>query len=64
MDQLPRSGRRAVVFDMEWNQPLPWNQYPHVPKALMPGEIIQIGAVMLDPEGKPLGEFSASVKPR
>ena len=64
MDQLPRPGRRAVVFDMEWNQPLPWKEYPHVPKALMPGEIIQIGAVMLDPEGKPMGEFSASVKPR
>ena len=58
------TGRRAVVFDMEWNQPLPWKEYPHVPKALMPGEIIQIGAVMLDPLGKPVGEFSASVKPR
>ena len=64
MDQLPKPGRRAIVFDMEWNQPLPWKQYPHVPKALMPGEIIQIGAVMLDPQGKPMGEFSVSVKPR
>jgi inhibitor of KinA sporulation pathway (predicted exonuclease) len=64
MDPVPAAGRRAVVFDMEWNQPLPWKEYPHVPKALMPGEIIQWGAVMLDPQGKPMGEFSASVKPR
>ena len=45
MDQLPKPGRRAVVFDMEWNQPLPWKQYPHVPKALMPGEIIDEDAL-------------------
>ncbi len=64
MDQASGVGRRAIVFDMEWNQPLPWKEYPHVPKALMPGEIIQIGAVMLDSQGRNIGEFSASVKPR
>jgi inhibitor of KinA sporulation pathway (predicted exonuclease) len=64
MDIPNTPGRRAVVFDMEWNQPLPWKQYPHVPKSLMPGEIIQIGAVMLDAAGKSMGEFSISVRPK
>ena len=41
-------GRYIVALDMEWNQPLPWKQYPRVPKAMLPGEIIQIGAVRLE----------------
>lgn len=57
-------GRNIVALDMEWNQPLPWKEYPHVPRALMPGEIIQIGAVKLNPDGAPLGELRLSVRPR
>ena len=57
-------GRNIVALDMEWNQPLPWKEYPRVPKALMPGEIIQIGAVKLGPDGKQLSELRLSVRPR
>ncbi len=57
-------GRTIIALDMEWNQPLPWKQYPHVPKALLPGEIIQIGAVRVDPEGRTAGELRISVRPR
>ncbi|MBP5492069.1 MAG: exonuclease domain-containing protein [Clostridiales bacterium] len=35
-----------VVFDMEWNQPIPYIPSPIDPK-LLPGEIIEIGAVKL-----------------
>lgn len=53
-----------IIFDMEWNQPLPWKQYPKVSKALLMGEIIQIGAIKLNGEGKRIGEFRCSVRPR
>ena len=33
-----------VVFDMEWNQPIPYMPSPVDPK-ILPGEIIEIGAV-------------------
>ena len=32
-------GRYVIALDMEWNQPLPWKQYPHVPKAMLQGNI-------------------------
>jgi len=57
-------GKNIVALDMEWNQPLPWKQYPRVPKALFPGEIIQIGAVKLSPAGEKLGELRLAVRPR
>lgn len=57
-------GRNIVALDMEWNQPLPWKEYPRVPKALMPGEIIQIGAVKLSPDGQLLSELRLSVRPK
>ena len=57
-------GRNIVALDMEWNQPLPWKEYPRVPKALMPGEIIQIGAVKLAPDGQQLSELRLSVRPK
>lgn len=56
--------RSVIALDMEWNQPVPWKQYPQVPKALMPGEIIQIGAVRLGPEGSAADELRISVRPR
>ena len=57
-------GRYIVALDMEWNQPLPWKQYPRVPKAMLPGEIIQIGAVKVSPSGETAGELRISVRPR
>ena len=57
-------GRYIVALDMEWNQPLPWKQYPRVPKAMLPGEIIQIGAVKVDPAGEAVDELRLSVRPR
>ena len=57
-------GRYIVALDMEWNQPLPWKQYPRVPKAMLPGEIIQIGAVKVDPAGEAVDEMRLSVRPR
>ena len=58
------SDRYVIALDMEWNQPLPWKQYAQVPKALMPGEIIQIGAVKVDPAGRTVDELRLSVRPR
>ena len=57
-------GRYIVALDMEWNQPLPWKQYPRVPKAMLPGEIIQIGAVKVSPAGETVSELRLSVRPR
>ena len=57
-------GRNIIALDMEWNQPLPWKEYPRVPKALMPGEIIQIGAVKLGQDGQQRSELRLSVRPR
>ena len=57
-------GRYIVALDMEWNQPLPWKQYPRVPKAMLPGEIIQIGAVKVSPAGETVDELRISVRPR
>ena len=57
-------GRYVIALDMEWNQPVPWKQYPHVPKAMLPGEIIQIGAVKLDPAGNAVDELRLGVRPR
>ena len=48
----------------KWNQPVPWKQYPQVPKAMLPGEIIQIGAVKLDPAGNAVDELRLGVRPR
>ena len=59
-----RQGRHSILLDMEWNQPLPWKNYPHVPKALMPGEIIQIGAVKLDAQMRRIAEVKISVRPK
>ena len=57
-------GRYIVALDMEWNQPVPWKQYPKVPKAMLPGEIIQIGAVKVDPAGNVESELRIGVRPR
>ena len=56
--------KNIIALDMEWNQPLPWKEYPQVPKALMPGEIIQIGAVKLSPAGEELSRLQLHIRPK
>ncbi len=55
-----------VVFDMEWNQPIPYIPSPIDPK-ILPGEIIEIGAVkveMLSPNEYKLSRpFSVTIRP-
>ena len=53
-----------VVLDLEWNQAMSskssiFNKLP----IHLSGEIIQIGAVKLDDELRPVGEYQADVKP-
>ena len=54
-----------IVLDMEWNQP--WPGSPSSKKVLpvaIRGEIIQIGAVRLTPEGAPADEFQIMIAPK
>lgn len=54
-----------IVLDMEWNQP--WPGSPSAKKVLpvaIRGEIIQIGAVRLSPEGDPADEFQIMIAPK
>ena len=54
-----------IVLDMEWNQP--WPGSPSAKKVLpvpIRGEILQIGAVRLTPEGAPGDEFQILIKPK
>lgn len=54
-----------IVLDMEWNQP--WPGSPSSKKVLpvsIRGEIIQIGAVRLTPEGAPADEFQVMITPK
>lgn len=50
-----------VVFDMEWNQPIPYIPSPVDPKTL-PGEIIEIGAVKLRMNSEKDYEFSRPLR--
>ncbi|MCQ2517052.1 MAG: exonuclease domain-containing protein [Saccharofermentans sp.] len=59
------NGDIFIVFDMEWNQPLPGKEYPFEVSALT-GEIIEIGAVKYVYESGTLIEkdhFSYDIKP-
>ena len=47
-----------IVFDLEWNQGDTGQEEPGIPF-----EIIEIGAVKLDQEGRVAGKFSQLVKP-
>ncbi len=54
-----------IVLDMEWNQP--WPGSPSSKKVLpvaIRGEIIQIGAVRLMPDGAPGDEFQIMIAPK
>jgi len=58
-------GDTFIVFDLEWNQPLPGKEYPFEVSALS-GEIIEIGAVRYVYENGTIhvrGEFSVDIKP-
>ena len=46
-----------IVFDLEWNQGDTGQEEPGIPF-----EIIEIGAVKLDQEGRVAGKFSQLVK--
>ena len=55
-----------VVFDMEWNQPIPYIPSPIDPK-ILPGEIIEIGAVkvemLAENEYRLSRPFSVTIRP-
>ena len=60
-----RSGAVFIVFDLEWNQPLPGRHYGFDTSRLT-GEIIEIGAVRYiydDGVLRPDGVFSRDIKP-
>lgn len=53
---------KYIVLDLEWNRPEHRNRLVKTPIALH-GEIIQIGAVMLNEELEEIGSFEAKVRP-
>ena len=55
-----------IVFDLEWNQPIPGKEY-NIDVSSLTGEIIEIGAVKLIYTGgrlMPHGEFSRDIRPK
>ena len=52
-----------IVFDMEWNQPYPGEKLIYKNDLCLNNEIIQIGAVKLDPNCQITDTFSANIKP-
>ncbi len=58
-------GTRFIVFDMEWNQPIPGKHYD-IDVSTLPGEIIEIGAVSyVIRDGVPVlaGNYSCDIRP-
>lgn len=53
-----------IVFDLEWNIAGHANKVDPAVKAAIPFEIIEIGAVRLDEDFKPLNRFSVNVRPQ
>ena len=53
-----------IVFDLEWNIAGHANKVDPAIKAAIPFEIIEIGAVRLDENFKPLNRFSVNVRPQ
>ena len=54
-----------IVFDMEWNQPACASQPQRGANGVrLSGEIMQIGAVRLAPDGSVAESFSMCVRPR
>ena len=59
------SQRNLVLFDLEWNigyQPHTFNY--HGVEQTLRGEIIEIGAVKIDEDGRVLDTFSIHLRPR
>ena len=54
---------KYIVIDMEWNRPELRNRLVKEPIVLH-GEIIQIGAVMLNEELDEIGSFEVKVRPK
>ena len=52
-----------VVLDMEWNQAITYSDMIKEP-GFLTGEIIQIGAIMLNDEFKAIGSFNSRVLPQ
>lgn len=52
-----------IVFDLEWNMANPWDKIPEELGKSMPYEIIEIGAVKLDEDGKENGHFNVRIRP-
>ncbi|HHT43932.1 MAG TPA: exonuclease domain-containing protein [Fastidiosipila sp.] len=53
-----------IVFDLEWNQPLPHASVDDELQRSLPFEVIEIGAVRFDRGLNKTGEFSAQIKPQ
>ncbi len=53
-----------IVFDLEWNIAGRANKVDPAVQAAMPFEIMEIGAVKLDEQFRPIGRFSTFVKPK
>ena len=65
LSRMIKEGDVFIVFDLEWNQPMPGKEYGFDVSALT-GEIIEIGAVKYVFSGDtliPQGVFSCDVKP-
>lgn len=60
--RIPRDFTAYIILDLEWNQVSVWKRTgdEHLPEN---GEIIEIGAVRVSPEGKKLDCFKSLVKP-
>ena len=52
-----------VVLDMEWNQAISYSDMIKEP-VFLTGEIIQIGAIMLNDEFKAVSSFNSRVIPQ
>lgn len=52
-----------IVFDLEWNMANPWDKHDASLVEKMPYEIIEIGAVKINAEGKDCGHFNVRIKP-
>lgn len=59
----PKSGKRYIVVDLEWNQYPKWVKTPvSSTGVVMPHEIIQIGAIKVDEDFTPIDAFRMGVR--
>jgi len=63
VEDVPPTGKRFVVVDLEWNQYPKWARTPVSPSGVvMPHEIIQIGAVMVDEMFRVFDTFTVCIR--